>query len=205
MAHQHNLIWRQILLFMDWDITGYYYQEFILVTQGGGGGHFPSSSLLGRTYPLLLLTRKLVMLGWNKGHRKLDKIVHFGHLKNVVKDLKINDSVEYFLQKWIISHPHVIPFPIANEYIAVKFDYGNGGVKTGLHQKVRLQVSIRELHLVMQKKTLLGFPCHMIKKDLLVLVIILFPLLLKTMWYHKYFPHSVYTSDYLRVNNSNLG
>ena len=35
---------------------------------------------------------------------------------------KINDTFKSELQKWIISHPHVIPYPIANDYITVKFD-----------------------------------------------------------------------------------
>ena len=30
---------------------------------------------------LVLLTRKFVMLEWNSGHWKLNRIVHFGHLK----------------------------------------------------------------------------------------------------------------------------
>ena len=53
---------------------------------------------------------------------------------------------------WIISHPHVIKYPIAKDYIAVKFDDVNEGVETELRQKVILQVSIRELHLNMLKK-----------------------------------------------------
>ena len=28
---------------------------------------------------------------------------------------KIDDSVKYYLQKWVISHPRVIQFPIAND------------------------------------------------------------------------------------------
>ena len=43
---------------------------------------------------------------------------------------KINDSVKSSLKKWKISHPRVILSPIINDYITVKFDDGNGGVKT---------------------------------------------------------------------------
>ena len=70
----------------------------------------------------------------------------------------MNDSVNYSLQKWIISHPHVIQYPIKNYFIAIKFDDGNGGVKTELRQKVIPQVSVRELHIYMLKNILLGFP-----------------------------------------------
>ena len=59
---------------------------------------------------------------------------------------KINDSVKSSLKKWIISHPHVIKYSIANDYISVKFDYGNGRVNTELRQKVLLQVYVCELH-----------------------------------------------------------
>ena len=34
MAHQNNSILAPISLFLDWDITGDSYQEFILVTRG---------------------------------------------------------------------------------------------------------------------------------------------------------------------------
>ena len=49
---------------------------------------------------LVLLTRKSLMLEWNGRHRKLKTIVHFGHLRNVVKD---------FQKKIIVSS---IPFRI---------------------------------------------------------------------------------------------
>ena len=61
---------------------------------------------------------------------------------------KINDSVKSSLQKWIISHPHVIQYAITNDYITVKFDDGNGGVKTEIRQEVLLQVSVHELHIL---------------------------------------------------------
>ena len=48
---------------------------------------------------------------------------------------KINDSVKSSLQKWIIPHPHVIKYPVANDYITVKFDDVNGVVNTELCQK----------------------------------------------------------------------
>ena len=63
--------------------------------------------------------------------------------------LKINDTVKYILQNWIIYRPHVIPYPMANYYITVKFDDGIIGVKTELHHKVLLHVSLSELHIDM--------------------------------------------------------
>ena len=51
------------------------------------------------------------------------------------------------LQKWIISHPHVIQYPISNDYITVQFCDGNGGVKTDIRLEVTLQVSVRGLYL----------------------------------------------------------
>ena len=45
---------------------------------------------------------------------------------------KINDSVKSSLKKWIISHTLVIHFTIANDYVTVKFDYGNGVANTEL-------------------------------------------------------------------------
>ena len=54
-----------------------------------------------------------------------------------------------------VSHPHIIQYPIENDYIIVKFDYGMRGVKTELHQKVLLQVSVRRLRIGMLKKMLL--------------------------------------------------
>ena len=61
------------------------------------------------------------------------------------------DSVKSSLQKWITYHPHVIKSPIVNDYITVKFDDGNLGVKTEIRQKVLLHVSVREIHTDMQK------------------------------------------------------
>ena len=58
-------------------------------------------------------------------------IFHFGHLKNVVRDFqKINDTVKYELQNWIISHTHLITSTIEDDYITVKFYDGIRGVKT---------------------------------------------------------------------------
>ena len=48
---------------------------------------------------------------------------------------KINDSFKYFLQKWIISHPNAIQSSIANYFIKIRFDDGNGLVKIELHQE----------------------------------------------------------------------
>ena len=71
--------------------------------------------------------------------------------------LKINDSVKYYLEKWIISHPHVIQYPIESNCIEVKFDDGNRGVKTELSQKVILQLYVHELHIDMLNKYATGF------------------------------------------------
>ena len=60
---------------------------------------------------------------------------------------KINDTVKYILQTWIIYFPRVIPYHIVNDYIAVKLDGGIRGVKTELRQKVLLHVSFSELHI----------------------------------------------------------
>ena len=49
---------------------------------------------------------------------------------------KINTSVNYLLQKWIIYHPRVIKCTFANDCITFKFDGGKGGVETELRQKV---------------------------------------------------------------------
>ena len=68
----------------------------------------------------------------------------------------------------------MIQSPIENHYVAVEFDYGNGGVNIELRQKVILQVSFRELHIDMLKNMLLVFPWNMTKKDLSVLVILFF-------------------------------
>ena len=45
----------------------------------------------------------------------------------------------------------MIKSPIVNDYITVKFDDGNLGVKTEIRQKVLLHVSVREIHTDMQK------------------------------------------------------
>ena len=42
----------------------------------------------------------------------------------------IIDSIKYDLQKWILPHPHVIQYPIANDCIKVDLDSGNGGANT---------------------------------------------------------------------------
>ena len=51
---------------------------------------------------------------------------------------KIYDSFKSSLQKWIIYHPYVIQYPIANYYITVKFDDGIRAVNTELSNKVLL-------------------------------------------------------------------
>ena len=77
--------------------------------------------------------------------------------------LKTNDSVKSSLQKWIIYNSYVIQSTIANDYIKVKFDDRNRGLKTEPHQKVILQVSGHELHIDIPNKTLLRFPWYMKK------------------------------------------
>ena len=46
---------------------------------------------------------------------------------------------------------------IGNDYITVKFDDGNGGVKNEIRQNVPLQVSVNELHKDMLKQYSTGF------------------------------------------------
>ena len=60
---------------------------------------------------------------------------------------KISDSINYPLQKWMISNSRMIQSTIKNNFITVKFDGENGGVNTELRQKVLLQVSVRELYI----------------------------------------------------------
>ena len=64
----------------------------------------------------------------------------------------INDGVKSSLQKWILFHPHVIQYPITNDYIKVGLYYGNVGVSTELFQKSLLRVSICTFHIDMLKK-----------------------------------------------------
>ena len=52
----------------------------------------------------------------------------------------------------MISHPHVIPYPVANYDIKFKFDDGIRVAKTEIRQKVLLQVYISEPHIDMLKK-----------------------------------------------------
>ena len=87
---------------------------------------------------------------------------------------KINDSVKSCLYKWIISTPRVILYTILNDYISVKSDNGNGWVNTVQGQKVLLRVSVCELHLDMLKNMIQGFPWHIMKNYMSVLVILLF-------------------------------
>ena len=60
---------------------------------------------------------------------------------------KMNDSVNYSLQKWIIYLPHVIQSPIEKYYITVEFDDENGGLKTEVSKKLFLKLSVREPHI----------------------------------------------------------
>ena len=57
----------------------------------------------------------------------------------------MNDCVKSDLNKWIIYHPHVIKYPIANNYIIIKLDDINEVKNTELHNKFILQVFINEL------------------------------------------------------------
>ena len=65
---------------------------------------------------------------------------------------EINYIVKSYLQKWIICHQRVMQSTIFNYYITVKFDDGNGGLKTELSQKVLLQVYVHELHMDMLER-----------------------------------------------------
>ena len=49
----------------------------------------------------------------------------------------------------MIYHPHVIKYLISNNYITRKAENGVRGVKTELHQKILLKVSVHELHIDM--------------------------------------------------------
>ena len=68
----------------------------------------------------------------------------------------------------------MIQYPIENDFSTVKFDNGNGRVNTELRQKVLIQVSFRKLHIHKIKKMLLGFPWHIIKNYLSILMIMIF-------------------------------
>ena len=81
---------------------------------------------------------------------------------------------QVFPSEVIISHPRVIQSHIANYHITVKFDDVIIGLHTVLLQKLLLQVYVRELHIDMIKKMLLGFLWHTTNKDLSILVILLF-------------------------------
>ena len=74
----------------------------------------------------------------------------------------------------MISRPHVVPYPISNHYIIVKFDGVNGGVKTGLRQKMIFQLSVRELHIDILKKDAAGFSMAFSEKDFSLLAIYTF-------------------------------
>ena len=79
---------------------------------------------------------------------------------------KINNSVKYSLQRWIIYHPRIIQYPIENDYITVKFDGVVRGVKTELRHKVLLRLSIPKLHIDMLKKDDTGFSMSYYEKGL---------------------------------------
>ena len=109
------------------------------VTHKGEQISYPSSNLwkfflqsYGRH--LVFCTGKLLMLELNGGCLKLNKIVNFGHLKNLVNFSNINDIFKSALQKWILSHPRVIQSPITNYYIKLKLYGKNRGTNTELHQ-----------------------------------------------------------------------
>ena len=80
---------------------------------------------------------------------------------------KIDDSVKYALQKWIISHSHVIQSTISNYYIKLKLDYENWGEKTELRQKVHLWLYVHDIHIGMQKKDDTGFSIAYYDKGIL--------------------------------------
>ena len=58
----------------------------------------------------------------------------------------------------------MIHFTIVNNSIKFELDDGNRGANTGIHQKVLLQVSVRELHIDMLKKYSTGFSMAYDKK-----------------------------------------
>ena len=131
--------------------------QLTLSPQLAQGGKYPCRhQIWGRVLPqnygchLVFLIGELLLLVWNGGYLKLNKIACVGHLQNSEKVFwKINDSVKSSLQKWIISYPRTVQSHIVNYYIKVNFDDGNGVVKTELRQQVLLQVFVYELHIDM--------------------------------------------------------
>ena len=83
----------------------------------------------------------------------------------------MNDCVKSDIQKWIISHLHVIQSTITNDKIKVKLDIGNWGTKTGIHQKIILKVPVLELHIQMLNKYYTGFYMAHVENELYILVI----------------------------------
>ena len=56
---------------------------------------------------------------------------------------KINEIFKKSLYNWILQHPQVVQYPIANDYLKVSID---GNSEPQLVPKLLLQVSIWELH-----------------------------------------------------------
>ena len=79
---------------------------------------------------------------------------------------KDNYGDNYSLRYYILTHIHVIQSPIANYSIKVKLDDWNGGAMDELSNKLIPQVFVHKLHIDMIKNILLGFQCHIMKKDL---------------------------------------
>ena len=69
----------------------------------------------------------------------------------------IDDSVKKYLQKDILSHPHIIQSPIADFFVQVNLDDRNGVNKKESHQKCILQVLVCELYTYILKKDDTGF------------------------------------------------
>ena len=63
---------------------------------------------------------------------------------------------------------------ISKYYITAKLDGITEGGKTEIRHRVLIQVYVCELHIYMLNKYDTGFPCHMMKDDLSVLVILFF-------------------------------
>ena len=69
----------------------------------------------------------------------------------------MNDSVNYALQKWILSHPHIIQYPTTNDFIKEKLYDRNLGAKTKIHHEVLLKISVHKLHIDMLRMISTGF------------------------------------------------
>ena len=60
---------------------------------------------------------------------------------------KINECVKIYIYNWILQHPQVVQYPIANDYPKLSI-YGQA--KPQLVPKLLFQVLVRELHTSME-------------------------------------------------------